>query len=531
MIAAIYSLTIDPMTPSTMYASTAYGLFKSVDGGMNWLATGLPAGVPVLIDSRHPTTLYAAISNPVLQSTDGGKSWASINNGLPPSISALVIDPISGSTLYAAAYNYLLPNNPLGEGGVFEYQVVGPQEPNILASMESPEDGQPVSGIGVVRGWGFSTQADAQLSPLLPLIIDDVRGEDWFPCCSERGDVQAAFPQFPSSQTGKSGWGGVFNWGTLGSGPHTVQVPLDNVIYDPQGLGHLSARLFPALHTVTVIKPGDFEFLDRFDLSQASAGIAGNELVLTGVIVRDIFSQQQKKIDVHFRWFSNLQALGMVQSETTATLSSLCTVLSTLFASVSSHLRQGMGFVTNAHADSGITSYWESPEEGQAVSGIGILRGWAFSDDVLQMPLYESSIGSVQIIIDGEPYTTLPCCSPRADVSAVFPVPNAAKSGWALHFNYGILSPGPHTISVALTASHSPTTQTVSRIVQVVRVGGFPFLDQFDLAPASARIEGEDIVLSGVQVRDKASQQTKNIEVRARWFQNSQSLGIVASTE
>jgi hypothetical protein len=64
-----------------------------------------------------------------------------------------------------------------------------------------------------------------------------------------------------------------------------------------------------------------------------------------------------------------------------------------------------------------------------------------------------------------------------------------------------------------------------------LRLGGFTFLDQFDLTSASARIEGEDIVLSGVQVRDKASQQTKHIEVRARWFQNSQSLGIVASTE
>jgi hypothetical protein len=38
-------------------------------------------------------------------------------------------------------------------------------------------------------------------------------------------------------------------------------------------------------------------------------------------------------------------------------------------------------------------------------------------------------------------------------------------------------------------------------------------------------------VLRAVRVRDKASQQTKRIEVRVRWFQNSQSLGIVASTE
>jgi hypothetical protein len=83
---------------------------------------------------------------------------------------------------------------------------------------------------------------------------------------------------------------------------------------------------------------------------------------------------------------------------------------------------------------------------------------------------------------------------------------------------------------VQLEASDGET-QTLTRTFTTLRIGGFPFLDQFDLAQASVRIEGDDIVLSGVQVRDKVSQQTKNIEVRARWFQNSQSLGIVASTE
>jgi len=46
----------------------------------------------------------------------------------------------------------------------------------------------------------------------------------------------------------------------------------------------------------------------------------------------------------------------------------------------------------------------------------------------------------------------------------------------------------------------------------------------------TARIDGEEIVLSGMEVRDKASQQLKVIEVRLRWFQHSQALGIVASS-
>src|SRR5207249_3860983 len=37
----IQTLAIDPATPSTLYAGTFYGLFKSTDGGASWTAAGL----------------------------------------------------------------------------------------------------------------------------------------------------------------------------------------------------------------------------------------------------------------------------------------------------------------------------------------------------------------------------------------------------------------------------------------------------------------------------------------------------------
>jgi len=70
---------------------------------------------------------------------------------------------------------------------------------------------------------------------------------------------------------------------------------------------------------------------------------------------------------------------------------------------------------------------------------------------------------------------------------------------------------------------------TLNHGVTVVKPGGFEFLDQFDLSGATARIEGEEIVVSGVQVRDKATRQTRVVSVRLRWFQSSQALGIVAA--
>jgi hypothetical protein len=96
-----------------------------------------------------------------------------------------------------------------------------------------------------------------------------------------------------------------------------------------------------------------------------------------------------------------------------------------------------------------------------------------------------------------------------------------------MQLNYGEFDPGGHTLSGELQAWDG-MRQTLTRKITTSRIGGFRFLDQFDFAGATAHIEGEEIVLSSVQVRDKASQQTKVIEVRLRWFQHSQALGIVA---
>lgn len=86
-----------------------------------------------------------------------------------------------------------------------------------------------------------------------------------------------------------------------------------------------------------------------------------------------------------------------------------------------------------------------------------------------------------------------------------------------------------HTIGVQITDS-TGAGQALTHLVAVVKPGGSEFLDQFDLSEATARIEGENIILSGVVVRDKASQQSKTVEVWLRWFESAQGLGIVASS-
>jgi hypothetical protein len=179
--------------------------------------------------------------------------------------------------------------------------------------------------------------------------------------------------------------------------------------------------------------------------------------------------------------------------------------------------------LTAAQAAPGIQTAFESPIEGQVASGIALIQGWAFTESAT------SSLSEVRLLIDDQPSTLIPCCSVRGDVRAAFPEqPNAFLSGWGAVFNYGNLTEGFHTIGVRISSSTGEVV-TFRHGISAVRIGGFAFVDEFSLANATARIEGEEIVLSGVHVRDSASQQTRTITTRLQWLQPAQALRIVAS--
>ena len=76
----LYSLTIDPHAPSTLYAGTgSHGVWKSVDGAKTWTATGAEVAErrvdAIAIDPANADTVYAGTDRGVAKSVDGGKSW------------------------------------------------------------------------------------------------------------------------------------------------------------------------------------------------------------------------------------------------------------------------------------------------------------------------------------------------------------------------------------------------------------------------------------------------------------------------
>jgi len=116
------ALAIDPLSPSTIYAGTYGGVFKSTDGGGTWrpASSGLHEVLALqglAIDSGTPRTLYAGTEDGgVFKSTDAASTWSPASTGLPDfvGVRALAIDPLTPGALYAGTFG----------GGVFAIEQV-----------------------------------------------------------------------------------------------------------------------------------------------------------------------------------------------------------------------------------------------------------------------------------------------------------------------------------------------------------------------------------------------------------------------
>jgi len=125
-----FDLAIDPHSSNILYAgiygSNCAGLFKSIDGGINWDRSVPTCDIyKLLADPSDSNTIYAG-SNTVYKTSNGGTSWIA-GNGLHDigAVRGLAMDPINANILYASvetgwiyksidgALNwFILPNSP-----------------------------------------------------------------------------------------------------------------------------------------------------------------------------------------------------------------------------------------------------------------------------------------------------------------------------------------------------------------------------------------------------------------------------------
>ena len=103
----VAAIAIDPTTPTTLYAGTDGGVFKSTDRGGSWeVKLSIGSVAALVVDPTTPTTLYAGVGNAVYKSTSGGETWyptGSLNFKFA-GVYTLALDPTTPTTIYAGGY-------------------------------------------------------------------------------------------------------------------------------------------------------------------------------------------------------------------------------------------------------------------------------------------------------------------------------------------------------------------------------------------------------------------------------------------
>jgi len=142
LTASIGAVEIQQSNPSVIWVGTGegnprnslnggFGVYKSLDGGKNWMAMGLENTRHIhriIVDPTNPDVVYVgAIGSPwgehpergVFKSTDGGKSWNKIlfaNN--KTGVADLVMDPTNPNKLIAAMWEHKRDPWFFNSGGV-----------------------------------------------------------------------------------------------------------------------------------------------------------------------------------------------------------------------------------------------------------------------------------------------------------------------------------------------------------------------------------------------------------------------------
>jgi photosystem II stability/assembly factor-like uncharacterized protein len=79
----VLSLAMTPTQPSTLYAGTIGGVFKSLNGGSRWIPTGpeLPFTVTTIaFDPFKPSHVYAGSGGRLFKSTNAGRKWEEMSH-------------------------------------------------------------------------------------------------------------------------------------------------------------------------------------------------------------------------------------------------------------------------------------------------------------------------------------------------------------------------------------------------------------------------------------------------------------------
>lgn len=224
------------------------GIYKSIDGGKNWikLKKGLPKGVIGKIDLAvspvDSSILYAVIEAPgkeggLYKSVNQGKSFKQVSNnkGLvnrPFYYTNIELDPTNPDIIYSNA-NPLLKSIDGGKKwkrmsvphGDNHDIWLNPNNPNLL--IQANDGGANVSHNG---GKTWSTQFNQSTAELYQVEVDD-QYPYWLYAGQQDNSSTIAVPSFPPSAIQNAGTGWIINTGGCETGPAVPKPGNHNTVY------------------------------------------------------------------------------------------------------------------------------------------------------------------------------------------------------------------------------------------------------------------------------------------------------------
>jgi hypothetical protein len=143
-VSVVNAVEIDPKNPSTLYAGTTMGAYRSLDNGAIWerISAGLNSMYVVCleVDPENPNVIYAGTSGGVYRSSNGGLRWSTSNRGMIAEtdenamalgVNALAVDPGSPGRLLAATARGLYESRD----GAGHWIRLGLPEPFVLSAL------------------------------------------------------------------------------------------------------------------------------------------------------------------------------------------------------------------------------------------------------------------------------------------------------------------------------------------------------------------------------------------------------------
>ena len=111
-------LELDPLDSQTLYAGSESQLYKSEDGGANWINLIDSKITDISIDHTHQGILYVVGDEGLYKSMDEGITWTRVETGMTGYVQVVEMDPHNSEILYCGTTSGLFKSSDGAENWV-----------------------------------------------------------------------------------------------------------------------------------------------------------------------------------------------------------------------------------------------------------------------------------------------------------------------------------------------------------------------------------------------------------------------------